>query len=80
MKSQYNDSNQQVLKQETMSGFKGNNRSFVLEAVQHVTIRDIPVPEIEDPYDVIVQIKQTGICGYAQHTSTTQHLDSQKQH
>ena len=40
------------------------NPSFVLEAIQHVTFRDIPVPEIEDPYDVIVQIKQTGICGY----------------
>ena len=51
-----------------MFEIKGNNRSFVLEAIQHVTVRDIPVPEIEDPYDVIVQIKQTGICGYVQFT------------
>jgi D-xylulose reductase len=51
-----------------MSDIKEGNRSFVLEAIQHVTIRDIPIPEIEDPYDVIVQIKQTGICGYLQLT------------
>ncbi|CAG8025140.1 unnamed protein product [Penicillium salamii] len=46
-----------------MTEIKETNPSFVLEAIQHVAFRDIPVPEIQDPYDVIVQIKQTGICG-----------------
>lgn len=39
------------------------NPSFVLEAVKKVSLRDIPRPEITDPYDVIVNIAQTGICG-----------------
>ncbi|CAG8161090.1 unnamed protein product [Penicillium salamii] len=46
-----------------MTEIKETNPSFVLEAIQYVAFRDIPVPEIQDPYDVIVQIKQTGICG-----------------
>ncbi|KIW24537.1 chlorophyll synthesis pathway protein BchC [Cladophialophora immunda] len=40
-----------------------SNPSFVLKAIQQVAIEDIPIPEITDPYDVIVHIGQTGICG-----------------
>ncbi|PWY94524.1 GroES-like protein [Aspergillus sclerotioniger CBS 115572] len=46
-----------------MSTLGSENPSFVLEAVQKVSMRNIPVPEITDPYDVIVNIKHTGICG-----------------
>lgn len=39
------------------------NPSFVLRAVKDVALQDIPKPKITDPYDVIVEISQTGICG-----------------
>lgn len=45
------------------------NPSFVLRKVKDVALEDIPKPEISDPYDVIVQIGQTGICGYAKRRS-----------
>ncbi|KAI1613999.1 chaperonin 10-like protein [Exophiala viscosa] len=40
-----------------------SNPSFVLRAVKDVKLEDIPKPTITDPYDVIVHIGQTGICG-----------------
>lgn len=40
------------------------NPSFVLKAVKEVSLENIPCPKIEDPYDVIVNIAQTGICGF----------------
>lgn len=39
------------------------NPSFVLRAVKDVALESIETPQITDPYDVIVQIGQTGICG-----------------
>ncbi|KAI9706166.1 MAG: hypothetical protein M1820_004927 [Bogoriella megaspora] len=49
------------------------NLSFVLQKPGEVKFEDRPVPEVKDPYDVIVNIKYTGICGsdvhYWQHGS-----------
>lgn len=39
------------------------NPSFVLKAANEVVFEDRPVPELRSPYDVIVQVKYTGICG-----------------
>ncbi|KAL2836686.1 chaperonin 10-like protein [Aspergillus pseudoustus] len=39
------------------------NPSFVLRAVKDVLIEDRPKPLLQDPYDVMVQVAQTGICG-----------------
>lgn len=39
------------------------NRSFVLRAVKDVAIEDRAAPKLKDPWDVIVQVAQTGICG-----------------
>lgn len=39
------------------------NPSFVLRAVKDVALEPIANPQITDPYDVIVHIGQTGICG-----------------
>ncbi|KAJ6045181.1 uncharacterized protein N7446_003383 [Penicillium canescens] len=39
------------------------NPSFVLRAVKDVVFEDRPVPTLKDPWDVRVQIAQTGICG-----------------
>lgn len=39
------------------------NLSFVLQSVKQVKFEDRPVPEIKSPYDVIVEVKYTGICG-----------------
>jgi D-xylulose reductase len=38
------------------------NPSFVLKALKEVALETIPTPKIQNPYDVIVQIAQTGIC------------------
>ncbi|KFY78332.1 hypothetical protein V499_02487 [Pseudogymnoascus sp. VKM F-103] len=41
-----------------------NNPSFVLQKIQHVVFENRPVPTISpESSDVIIQIKQTGICG-----------------
>ncbi|KAI9667854.1 MAG: hypothetical protein M1821_000673 [Bathelium mastoideum] len=40
-----------------------NNPSFVLRKTGELAFEDRQVPEIQDPYDVIVNIKYTGICG-----------------
>ena len=40
-----------------------SNISFVLKAIKEVALEDIPKPTLTNPYDVIVQISQTGICG-----------------
>ncbi|OJJ77796.1 hypothetical protein ASPBRDRAFT_25424 [Aspergillus brasiliensis CBS 101740] len=39
------------------------NPSFVLRQVKDVAIEDRPKPVLKDPHDVIVHVKQTGICG-----------------
>lgn len=39
------------------------NKSFVLKAVDEVAIEDRPRPKLDDPYDVLVHVAQTGICG-----------------
>jgi len=39
------------------------NLSFILEGVKAVKFEDRPVPEIKDPYGVLVEVKYTGICG-----------------
>ncbi|KAJ9628742.1 hypothetical protein H2203_002644 [Taxawa tesnikishii (nom. ined.)] len=39
------------------------NLSFVLEKAGSVKFEDRPVPELKSPYDVIVNVKYTGICG-----------------
>ena len=43
--------------------YQETNLSFVLRAVKDVIFEDRPVPTLRDPYDVRVQIAQTGICG-----------------
>lgn len=40
-----------------------DNPSFLLRAVKDVAHTSIATPSITDPYDVIVHINQTGICG-----------------
>ncbi|KAK6383050.1 hypothetical protein LTS17_003720 [Exophiala oligosperma] len=42
---------------------KGTNPSFVLKAVKDVSFDDIPRPTMTDPYDVLIHVGQTGICG-----------------
>lgn len=39
------------------------NPSFVLESVQKVKFEDRPIPKLQDPHDVLVRVKFTGICG-----------------
>ncbi|KAH0105152.1 GroES-like protein, partial [Aureobasidium melanogenum] len=39
------------------------NLSFVLQKPYDVKFEDRPIPQIRDPYDVIVNVKYTGICG-----------------
>lgn len=39
------------------------NPSFVLRAVKDVVFEDRPIPSLKDPWDVRVQVAQTGICG-----------------
>lgn len=39
------------------------NPSFVLRAVKDVVLEDRDIPTLKDPWDVRVQIAQTGICG-----------------
>ncbi|KAK9241928.1 chaperonin 10-like protein [Lipomyces tetrasporus] len=42
---------------------KPQNPSLILKAVQQLEFEDRPVPELLDPYDVLVNVKYTGICG-----------------
>lgn len=39
------------------------NKSFVLKSVKEVAVEDRPKPTLSDPYDVMVHVAQTGICG-----------------
>ncbi|BCR89232.1 NAD(P)-dependent alcohol dehydrogenase [Aspergillus chevalieri] len=39
------------------------NASFVLRDIKDVVIEDRTKPELKDPYDVMVHVAQTGICG-----------------
>ncbi|KAI9805982.1 MAG: hypothetical protein M1825_000596 [Sarcosagium campestre] len=41
----------------------GTNPSFILESKGVVKYEDRPVPKLASPNDVIINIKQTGICG-----------------
>ena len=47
----------------TLKAEQEMNRSFVLRAVKDVAIEDRVAPKLKDPWDVIVQVAQTGICG-----------------
>lgn len=44
-------------------GTASQNPSFVLRAIKDVALEDIPKPTITNPYDVIIHVGQTGICG-----------------
>lgn len=39
------------------------NLSFVLEKVHALKFEDRPIPKLTSPYDVLVNVKFTGICG-----------------
>lgn len=39
------------------------NNSFVLRGIQDVLFEDRPVPALKSPYDVLLQVNYTGICG-----------------
>jgi hypothetical protein len=39
------------------------NPSLVLEKLQSLKFQDRPIPELQSPYDVLVAVKFTGICG-----------------
>ncbi len=39
------------------------NLSFVLKAEKEVVFEERPIPSIKSPYDVLVQVNFTGICG-----------------
>ncbi|KAK5168539.1 putative xylitol dehydrogenase [Cryomyces antarcticus] len=39
------------------------NSSFVLEKAGSVKYEDRPIPELKSPYDVLINVKFTGICG-----------------
>ncbi|KAL2835839.1 chaperonin 10-like protein [Aspergillus pseudoustus] len=48
-----------------MGSLSDNNKNFslVLEKVQSLKFQDRPIPELRSPYDVLVAVKFTGICG-----------------
>jgi D-xylulose reductase len=48
---------------QTHRNLSAKNLSFVLEKQHNVRFEDRPIPVINDPYDVKVNIKYTGICG-----------------
>ncbi|KAK2745194.1 hypothetical protein FQN55_006319 [Onygenales sp. PD_40] len=39
------------------------NPSFILEGIKKVKYEDRPIPTIQNPYDVQVHVKYTGVCG-----------------
>ncbi|KAK5087292.1 hypothetical protein LTR70_007235 [Exophiala xenobiotica] len=39
------------------------NNSFILSGPKNIIYEDRPVPELKDPYDVLLQVNFTGICG-----------------
>ncbi|TKA63791.1 putative D-xylulose reductase A, partial [Cryomyces minteri] len=41
---------------------RASNSSFVLEKAGSVKYEDRPIPELKSPYDVLVNVKFTGIC------------------
>ncbi|KAK2596743.1 hypothetical protein QQS21_006198 [Conoideocrella luteorostrata] len=53
-----------------------NNPSFVLQSVKNVSFEDRPIPKIQDPYDVMVHVAQTGICGSDVHYWQRGHIGS----
>ncbi|KAK9383614.1 chaperonin 10-like protein [Kockiozyma suomiensis] len=46
------------------------NPSFVMQKVLDVSFEDRPVPKLNSPHDVRIEIKQTGICGSDVHYYT----------
>ncbi|KAJ8076288.1 hypothetical protein PM082_000707 [Marasmius tenuissimus] len=47
-----------------------NNPSFVLQSVENVAYEDRPIPSLSSEYDVIIEVKKTGICGSDVHYLT----------
>lgn len=43
--------------------FPQQNLSFVLQKAKHVSFEDRPVPKLQSPHDVIINVQWTGICG-----------------
>lgn len=39
------------------------NPSFVLQKPYSVSFEDRPIPQLQDPHDVLINVKYTGICG-----------------
>lgn len=39
------------------------NQSFILTGVKEIVYEDRPIPELKDPYGVLLQVNFTGICG-----------------
>ncbi|MCJ1479542.1 hypothetical protein MMC13_008228 [Lambiella insularis] len=54
----------------------GHNLSFVLEEPYKVKYEERPIPELESPNDVLVQISWTGICGSDVHYYTDGRIGS----
>ncbi|MFO7820875.1 MAG: alcohol dehydrogenase catalytic domain-containing protein [Lentisphaeria bacterium] len=52
-------------------------RAAVLTGVRKMEMRDIPVPEIKSPTDVLLEIKRVGVCGSDVHYYTTGRIGSQ---
>jgi D-xylulose reductase len=46
------------------------NKSFVLNSVNNVAFEERPIPALQNPTDVLIEIKQTGICGSDVHYCT----------
>lgn len=40
-----------------------SNPSLVLNKIDDITFEQLPLPEISNPHDVLVEVKKTGICG-----------------
>jgi hypothetical protein len=47
----------------TLTDKENQNPSFVLEKVQTLKFENRPIPQLQDPHDVLVRVKFTGICG-----------------
>ncbi|KAJ5734789.1 hypothetical protein N7533_013192 [Penicillium manginii] len=45
------------------SAATAKNLSFVLEGIHKVKFEDRPIPTLENPHDVLINVRYTGICG-----------------
>lgn len=50
-------------KTEARQGCDHKNLSFVLSGVHQVSFEDRPIPKLKSPYDVLINVQFTGICG-----------------